>query len=210
MAERPSTLERLVFFSDAVFAIAITLLAIDLRLPPLASDTDQALLAAIWDARGGLFAFFLSFFIVGAFWIGHLRTLHSIARTDGRFVALNLVFLFFVALVPFPTSVLAVHGDLAFGAIVYAAFIGIASLASAGLWWYATRLGGLADVTPALAHAVEIRVLVTPAMFLLSIPAALVSPVLAELVWLASFPATALVSRRLRIGSAMERSLSTE
>jgi uncharacterized membrane protein len=209
--DRPSSLERLVFFSDAVFAIAITLLAINLHLPALTSNDNAGLLQALWDARAAYFAFFLSFFTAGAFWIGHVRTLHSVTRTDGWFFWLNLLFLFFVALLPFPTSVLAEHGDVPFAAAAYAVFVGLTGLVATIVWVYAARVGKLTEgVDPDMARDIAIRTLVTPVLFAASIPIALVSLTAAEIVWLASFPATAFVSRRLGLRAAMDRSLSSE
>ncbi|HET7026459.1 MAG TPA: TMEM175 family protein [Candidatus Limnocylindrales bacterium] len=212
MLERPSTLERLVFFSDAVFAIAITLLAIDLRLPATLSPNDNGSLAAAFhDALPELFAFALSFFIVATFWMGHLRTMRATERTNSRFVALNLLFLFFIALLPFPTSVIAQHGDLSLGAIAYAAFGAVTGLVSNSLWLYATRVGGLAPrVSPELSRSVALRGLVGPALFAISIPVALVSPFAAEIVWVFTMPATLLVSNRLGVERAIEASLSRE
>lgn len=209
MRDQPSTLERLVFFSDAVFAIAITLLAINLRLPALETPDGAGLLDALSASRGELYAFVLSFFIVGTFWVAHVRTMHSIGATNGRLVGLNLVFLFFVALLPFPTSVLADHGDLAAGAIVYALFMAATGLASVVIWLYATR-ARLAAVEPAYARGFAVRLLTTPAIFVASVPLALVNPFAGELFWLLSFPASAVVSRRLGIDAAVRRALSME
>jgi uncharacterized membrane protein len=210
--DRPSTLERLVFFSDAVFAISITLLALDLRLPAaLPSDDNAGLVKALVEAEPELFAFFLSFFIVGAFWIGHVRTLHSIVRTNSTLITLNLVVLFFIALLPFPTSVLAEHGDLTYSAVLYALCVGGVGVAATVLWLYATRVARLApEVSPALSRSIALRMGVTPMLFALSIPVALVVPFVAQLIWLSTFPATTLVSRRLGIGPAIEHSLSSE
>jgi uncharacterized membrane protein len=209
--EHPSTLERLVFFSDAVFAIAITLLAIDLRLPPVSTDDNGALLDALRHTMPALFAFLLSFLIVGSFWVGHLRTLHVVERTTPRFVALNLVFLLFVALLPFPTSVVAEYGNLSLGAIVYAAFACVTGLVSTSLWLYGTRFSPLApSVTPELSRAVALRAVVAPAIFAASIPVALVSPFAAEVLWLLTFPAQIVVAHRLGIDQVITRSLSAE
>jgi uncharacterized membrane protein len=210
--DRPSTLERVVFFSDAVFAISITLLALDLRLPAVLSSPDNdGLVDALAQGTPELFAFFLSFFIVGAFWIGHVRTLHSIARTNSTFITLNLIELFFIALLPFPTSVLAEHGDLSYSAVLYAVCVGAVGLSAVGLWLYATRVALLAPaVSPGLSRAIALRMAVTPILFAISIPVALAAPSVAPIVWLSTFPATTIVSRRLGIGPAIDHALSSE
>lgn len=106
--------ERVLFFSDAVFAIAITLLVIELRLPELAEGaTDASVADALGRLAPRLFAYGLSFAIIGLYWLAHWRRFQRIERTDHRLAVLNLVLLAFVALIPFPTGVIGEHGDTA-------------------------------------------------------------------------------------------------
>jgi uncharacterized membrane protein len=198
--------ERLILFSDAVFAIAVTLLALGLRLPPRPGGYDDAsLVAAIRDLGPALLAYALSFFVIAMFWMGHLRTMRLVVRIDTTFVALNFVFLALVALVPFPTSVVASEGGLASSTILYATFGATVALVSTLLWVYATRIGHLISVrvTPDLARRVTIRSLVVPALFLISIPVALVSTTAAQVIWVVAAPAQGVVAGRLRIPSAL-------
>ena len=198
--------ERLILFSDAVFAIAVTLLALDLRLPIRPGGYDDAsLVAAIRDLGPALLAYALSFFVIAMFWMGHLRTMRLVVRVDTTFVALNFVFLALVALVPFPTSIVANDGDLASSTILYAVFGASVALASTVLWVYATRIGHLisARVSPDLATRVTARALVVPALFLISIPVALVSVTAAQVIWVVAAPAQGVVARRLRIPSVL-------
>ncbi|MCA9908698.1 MAG: DUF1211 domain-containing protein, partial [Anaerolineae bacterium] len=94
-------LERLIFFSDAVFAIAITLLALEIRLPPSTEEalSDQALLDALLALGPRYLAYALSFWIIGAFWIAHHRRYRTINRYDGRLLQLNLLLLMVLAFV---------------------------------------------------------------------------------------------------------------
>jgi uncharacterized membrane protein len=105
-------LERMLFFSDAVFAIVLTLLALDLHLP---QGTDDAhLLAGIEAARDSLIAFVVSFGLVGFFWLMHVITLRALATFDWMAAALNVVLLFTVTLTPFATEMvrhLGRHGE---------------------------------------------------------------------------------------------------
>ena len=139
------------------------------------------------------------------FWMGHLRTLRLVVRIDTTFVALNFVFLGLVALVPFPTSIVASDGNLASATILYAVFGASVALVSTLLWVYATRIGHLvsARVTPDLARRVTMRSTVVPALFLISIPVALVSTTAAQVIWFAAAPAQGFVARRLRIPSVL-------
>jgi uncharacterized membrane protein len=202
-------LERVAFFSDAVFAIAITLLALDLRLPDDVEGTNAGVLAALGELAPAFWAFILSFAVIAAFWIGHVRTMRAMVRTDGRFVVLNLLFLATIALLPFPTSVVARQGDVPAGAATYAVFGLVTALLSTVLWVYATGVGRLTSpsITPRLARVVTYRAASVPAIFALSIPAALVAPILAWAMWVAIFPLQALITRRFRIEREMEASL---
>jgi uncharacterized membrane protein len=200
------TLERIVFFSDAVFAIAITLLAIELRLPDLpAGQTDASFLEALGALWPSLFAFIISFIVIAAFWLGHYRTFRYVVNADGRLVAINFAFLFCIAILPFPTSILARQGDLASAAVVYACF-GVATGAiSTLLWVYPARIAHLLapTVTPAIARYVTYRAAVIPVVFAVSIPAALVAPALAWILWFLAAPIQGLVTRRFRTGGTL-------
>lgn len=100
----PSRLEAL---ADGVFAIAITLLILEIRLPgsPDSGELGQAL-RALWPSYLG---YVTSFVIIGIMWMNHHTIFRLIERVDHTFIVLNLLLLLFVAFVPFPTRVLAEH-----------------------------------------------------------------------------------------------------
>ena len=191
----------MIFFSDAVFAIAITLLAFDVRLPELAAgQTNASLFDALLALRPAIFAFILSFAVIAAFWVGHYRTFRVINRVDGRLLMLNLGFLFCIAALPFPTSVIAQQGDVSVAAAFYAAFGVLTGIMSLILWRYPARAGLVtATVTPQVERYITYRVSVVPIMFALSIPIAFVSPYLAWVWWIAIFPVQEFVGRRFSI-----------
>ena len=91
--------DRVVFFSDAVFAIAITLLAIELRLPghEVASST------AGMELQGTFVSYFISFMVTGVFWVSHMLTWKYVTLVNGKVVWSTLMQLMFVALMPFAT-----------------------------------------------------------------------------------------------------------
>lgn len=95
-------------FSDGVFAIVLTLLALDLRLPPGASDAH--LQTAALQVSGSLTAFALSFAIVGVFWLVHLSTMRALVRFDWIVAGVNVVFLFTITLTPFATALVGKFG----------------------------------------------------------------------------------------------------
>src|SRR5687767_4414582 len=92
---------RLVAFSDGVFAMGITLLVLALEMP-----TDVNVDEALRDRGTEFFAYFLSFAVVGRFWMAHHRIFGSVARFDTNLVVINLAYLAFIALVPFTSEVL--------------------------------------------------------------------------------------------------------
>src|SRR4051812_34982094 len=131
--------ERIAFFSDAVFAIALTLLVLDIRLPSdLAEDELWPSLVELWPQ---FFAFVLTFAILGVNWISHHRKFRVIVRFDGGLIWINLAFLMLVALAPFPTAVLSEFAP-AFPAVVfYASVIASLGLLQLAMWSYARRRG---------------------------------------------------------------------
>lgn len=95
--------ERTVFFSDAVFAIAMTLLVLDLKLPAFSGSVDAAAFnEAVAGKVNGFLGFVLSFVLIGSTWLNHHRKFKGIVRYDPRLQLLNLGLLFFVALCPSP------------------------------------------------------------------------------------------------------------
>lgn len=186
-------IERLVFFSDAVMAIAITLLVVTLAIPEATEDVGDALL----DRWPQMLSYVLSFLVIGIFWMAHHRIYKYVRRVDQRLIWLNLLFLMCVAFIPFPTAVLGDH-DGSQGAIVfYAAVIGLTGTVLASIWQYLVRadhLNELAD--PATVRYLTRRSLVTPISFLASIPLSFVSLRLAEACWFAPFVLIGVINAR--------------
>jgi uncharacterized membrane protein len=183
-------LERLIFFSDAVIAIAITLLVLDIRLP----DGDLRSTAAMRDALLGLgpkyVAYALSFLAVGALWIGHHQKFRLIRRFDGGLVWINLLFLMVVGFIPFASAVISGHSNAA-AYVVYDSTMVVASLLSAATWWYASSGDRL--IAPGLSPALRRQSFIAPlrvaVVFALSLVLAFVTPVAARWAWLLLIPA---------------------
>ncbi len=194
-------LDRLTFFSDAVFAIAMTLLVIDLRLPDLAGVvTSERLTDALVELAPRLFAYALSFAVVGSYWLTHWRRYAFIRRADERLALLNLLLLGIVALIPFPTALIGEHGDLAIVAAIYAVVLAAGGLAGTASWLYAARAGLLAEgVTPAEVRTGEWRGLSVPLVFLGSLAIIpILGPGPAELSWLLIIPLHRVIARVAR------------
>lgn len=188
--------DRMQFFSDAVFAIALTLLVLDIRLPDGGTDDLLAALVALWPQA---FAFALSFAVIALNWMNHHAKFRVIPRFDGTLMRLNFVLLFLVAWVPFPTSVLSDYAPQAPAVVLYAASVAALSLAQLATWIYAYRAGlTTPDVDAALYRYVVLGTLPAPAVFLLSIPVAFVAPDVAMYCWIAIIPVSAGVAALAR------------
>jgi uncharacterized membrane protein len=195
--EEARGLERLIFFSDAVFAIAITLLSLDIRLPAEQAGLDASglgsALAGLWHQY---LAFVISFLVIGTFWMGHHRKFHYIRRYDNRLLALNLLMLMVVAFVPFPTSVLSQSGNIT-ATLMYAVVMALAGVVMTGLWLYAAHRDRLIDpgLTARQRRAQVVAPLATTAVFVVSICVAFVVNEAARLIWLLALPASLLANR---------------
>jgi uncharacterized membrane protein len=188
-------LERLVFFSDAVFAIAITLLALEIRLPEDAGHlSNQQLfksLVVIWPKY---LSFFISFLVIGNFWIAHHHRYRYIQRYDTRLMLLNLFVLMSIAFIPFSTAVISENGNRT-ATIFYSLSISTTGLLSALLWLYASWKNRLLKdtINGELARRTLLSILSVPAVFLLSIGLAFINPDLAKFSWILIIPAIRIV-----------------
>lgn len=133
-------------FSDGVFAVAITLLALDLR-PGEGPTLGQQLLER--GAIGHYAAYVVSFIVIGIIWVNHHAVFRQIARVDRVLLFLNLLLLLFVAAIPFPTALLAEHlgepADSHAAAFAYSAVMFLMGCSFGLLWWWAVRGGRLLE-----------------------------------------------------------------
>jgi uncharacterized membrane protein len=193
-----SDVERTIFFSDAVFAIAMTLLVLELRVPEASADVSaHAFAEAVAEKVPAFIAFVLSFVIIGLTWLTHHRRFKALAAYDTRLQLANLGMLFFVAFMPVPTGMLFQHsGGSPIPPMLYAGtIVGIFGMLDLA-WWHAWRSGLLkAEVTPALYRFTAAALRPALLVFLLSIPLALISPNGAEYAWLTLWPLAALNGR---------------
>lgn len=193
----PHGMERIVFFSDAVFAIAITLLALEIRLPAaenLLSDVELlSQLAEIWQKY---LAYFISFMVIGVFWIAHHRKFRLIKRYDSRLMLLNLLFLMVIAFIPFPSSLISEYpGRSATNFYALTNIVGEVLLGV--IWWYASDHNRLTD--PTLDGQARWKQFVNPIaaalVFAVSIGISVFSADLAKFSWILIMPAALYANR---------------
>jgi TMEM175 potassium channel family protein len=186
--------ERLQFFSDAVFAIAMTLLVLDIDIP----DVDSSRLGnALRDAQPQLFAFVLSFAVIAATWVAHHRRFEIVRVADTRLVQLNFALLLVVTFLPFPTAVLSEYGSETPAVVLYAGTVAALGLIQLVTWSHVRKAGLLNSEIDEGTYRYGRRVhAVDPAVFLASIVVALLGfPLAAMLTWLAIPPGSWLVRR---------------
>ncbi|MFI1097315.1 TMEM175 family protein [Streptomyces sp. NPDC020917] len=133
-------------FSDGVFAIAITLLVLEIKVPHDAATHLWSALGAMWPSYA---AYVVTFLIIGVMWVNHHTVFQRIARVDRALLFLNLVLLMGVAALPWPAAVVAAYlrdGKAAQVALaVYGLFMVFHALVFQAMWWHLTRTGHLFD-----------------------------------------------------------------
>ena len=176
-------MQRVAAFTDGVFAIAITLLVLSLDMPDVKDDRLAHELGKQWPE---LLAYFLSFAVVGRFWVIHHRVFATVGSFDSRLMSLNLAYLSFVVLVPFTSEILGEYGDTSTAVMLYAAVLGLAALLNWLMIRHVVRSGQvLEEYREETARYAGRGWLTIPAVLLLSVPVALISPFAAEAMWVA-------------------------
>jgi uncharacterized membrane protein len=195
-------LDRIVNFSDAVVAIAITLLVLDIRVPDvpdeLVAQELPAQLLALWPKY---FGYVLSFVSIISFWNIHHTIFSTIRGYDRGLILLNSLFLMFVAVVPFPTSLLSEYGNHQLPVAIYAATLAVGRLLLTAIYWYATSGYRLVepDQNPRVVRFFLIRGLTVPVIFLLTIGVSFLSVSAAIYSWLLLILVDAVILRRRRV-----------
>jgi uncharacterized membrane protein len=193
-------LDRVIFLSDGVFAISITLLVLDLRLPELPELSSETLRDALLSNSSHFISFVISFYVIGIFWLAHLRMFSLIDRYTRGLALLNLLFLMSIAIMPFSTKLVGEYGSVTLAAVLYSLSLVFTSVTSNLLWLYAARRRKLlrADVPRVEVVVASMRAVVTTAFFILATGLAFISVGLASAVWISIALATRIAERIAR------------
>ena len=188
------SMERIVFFRDAFFAIAITLLALEIRLPDIAGLGNAELLKELLSIWPRYLSFMVSFLVIGNFWLIHHRQFRYIERYDNHLIFINLFVLMAIAFIPFPTVMISENGNRT-ATIFYALTMCVVGLLLTLLWLYASSRRRLVspDLESAIVRRGILRNLSAPVVFLLSIGVAYINPDLAKFSWILIVPAIFLI-----------------
>ena len=175
--------------SDGVFAIAITLLVLPLTDADLQGGPLQEKLL---DLRSPFFAFVLSFVVIGRYWLAHHDDVREMMGVDNRVLVANLVFLFFIVLLPFPTALLGEVGGL-LPTLIYAVTIIATALSSLALSRTAGRAGLTRDEDR--SRAKTNGSMAAALGFVPSLGLVFLSPAWAQVSWFLVLPLSTLADR---------------
>ena len=165
-------MERLAALSDGVFAVAITLLVLEIARPvreelQKGSGPDEAaLLGYLVNRWPDFLAVFMSFLTLGIIWVGQQTQLNHFARSDRNLTWIHIVFLLVVTLMPFSTGLLARFPDYRTAVVVYWFNIFLLGVLLFASWKYAWRAGLVKeDVTPEVRRANESRIIIAQSLY---------------------------------------------
>jgi uncharacterized membrane protein len=174
-------LERIVFFSDAVFAIAITLLIIEIKVPHLENTaTDRDFLISLIQLIPNFVGYFFSFLVIGAYWLGHHKIYGQIVDWNYGLVWRNVFFLMAIAFMPFTTAFFSEYPTRFVPIVLYASAFSLAGVLEILQFRYAIK-NGLTDpaTDPRELSHLSWRMSILPAAGIAAILTGFVKPIFA-------------------------------
>ncbi len=172
------TTARIETLGDGVFAIAMTLLILEIRVPIVPQGSASAelpgALFALWPK---LLCYVISFITLGVYWVAHHLHFYTVRRADRMLLWINILFLLTIGFVPFTTALIGAYVQEQLPVVLYGANMVFASLALQWHWWYATHNHRLvrADLDPDLVRSVTQVILMGPVVYLIAMALSYVS-----------------------------------
>lgn len=174
--ENAKELDRIILFSDAVFAIAITLLILEIRVPELARETAADRMPhALLELLPKFMGFFISFWMIAIYWVFHHQMCRHLRRYSRALIMLNFLFLMWIVFLPFSAGLFSTYFRVPLANVIYSLNLTVTGICLWLFWRHAA--GGRRLIDPALTdreiHFHGLRALLIPAVYLLSVPIAL-------------------------------------
>jgi uncharacterized membrane protein len=166
-------LERLILFSDAVFAIAITLLVIEIKIPELPRNevTDNHILNKLGHLIPKFVGFLVSFLLIGLYWVVHHRLFGYVINFTPKLIWLNILFLLFIALMPFSTGFYSEYAGLPIitPVIFYSGNVAMLGIINFFMWRYVgnPRHSLSENLSPLIAKYSSMRAITVPVIFII-------------------------------------------
>ncbi len=188
---------RVLTFSDGMFAIAMTLLVVGIEVPDI-PETESV--RELWDALGDLspsiISFVISFAVIGRYWLAHHQFFSLLRAMDQRLIGLNLIYLGFIAFLPFPTALLGTLFENPLSVATYAIAVAIVSGMEVLLFRRAHDDGLMRHrLSPEVYRWGVLSSLSPVIFFLLSIPIAFLSTTVAVIFWFGAVPFQLVIAR---------------
>ena len=192
-------LEHVISFSDAVFAFAITLMALSVDIPDLPTDLTQSeLIAKLYDLYPQFESYIISFAVIAIFWVSYHQVFNHIKGSHITMVYLNLLFLLLITLLSLSTSLVINYGTYQIPYIIYCSLVIMTSLLLALIWWYATKNKHLVDqnLHPYFIKGIFLKLIFVPLVFTISIFISFVNLDIAHYFWLTIVPLNIVFRRK--------------
>jgi uncharacterized membrane protein len=164
-------LERLIAFSDAVLAIAITLLVLGLEVPSPHRIPEKQLPEYLADSMPSVLAYITSFLLVGMYWLQHYVMFHYVRYANRTLILLNGLFLLSVSFLPFPTGLQAVYRGDRLAVVFFGCAHILCGLTLLVLWLYATHGRRLvaSEIPGPVVKSMALRIAISPTLSVLAI-----------------------------------------
>ena len=170
--------DRIITLTDAVLAIVMTLLVLEIVVPQLShSEVATELPKRLLELWSDVWSYAISFIILGFFWIGHDDQFHYIKRANKTLLWITIFYLLFIGLIPFSTALIGEYGDQQISVIIYGINITIVLVWANLQWKYATKEHHLVDgdLDPKFITIMSRRMIVGLILYLIAIAVSLLN-----------------------------------
>jgi uncharacterized membrane protein len=194
-------LDRIILFSDAVFAIAITLLVLEIKVPHIEEHTDHALINTLVSLTPKFIGFFISFFVIGQYWIVHHKMFGFVDNYNGGLLWLNLFYLLSIVLMPFSTALYSENIKSTVSFAIYCSNVFASGIIAFMLWRFIGsvkhNLSPLSKNRDLLSYF-SVRSLVIASAFAVGALVSIVNPDVAKFSPLLIFPGLKIINSKYK------------
>ena len=194
-------IEHVISFSDAVFAFAITLMALSIDIPDLPTHLTQSeLLDKLYDLYPQFESYVISFAVIAIFWVSYHQVLNHIKGSHITIVYLNLLFLLLITLLSLSTSLVISYGLYQIPYVIYCFIVIMTSSLLTMIWWHATKNKHLIDknLHPFFIKGLMANLMSIPIVFIISIVISFVNLDIAQYFWLVIAPLNITIKHRYK------------
>jgi uncharacterized membrane protein len=194
--------DRVAFFSDAVYAIAMTLLVVGIGVPKV---QDENLGQALAGLDSEIISFFIGFIVLGFYWLSHHAMFAGLRAVNTVLLWVNLVYLACVAFLPFPTAIVGSNGDEPLAFVLFACSLAAVSIMEMAAYLCAFHYDLIRERPSPARHRHDLVAGLLPGIvFLLSLPLAFVDTQIAFFTWFLLFPAEQVLDRLMPVPSGTD------